>query len=297
LEEGLDRPPAIGAEFSSDQVEGLDAVGALVDLGDAGVADELFHAPFADIAVAAIDLLGVDRGLEALVGEIALDDGGEDSEQIGGGLALLLGLGAAGDVDLEGAPQYEGAGGLVERLHLHQHSAHVRVDDDRIGLGLRVAGVGDEGAALAAVAGIGDGVLVGDFALGEALKADAEAGGVHHDEHRSEALLRLADEIAGGFIVVEDAGRIAVDAHLLLDRAADDAVAVADRAVVVDEEFGDDEERDAFDVVRGAGDLGEDEVDDILGEVVLAGRDEYLGAADLVAAVRLRVRFGAEQAE
>ena len=53
LEEGLDGAAAIGAELAADQVERLDAVGAFVDLGDAGVADELLHAPFADIAVAA----------------------------------------------------------------------------------------------------------------------------------------------------------------------------------------------------------------------------------------------------
>ena len=78
--------------------------------------------------MAAIDLLGVDRGLEALVGQIALDDRGEQAEQIVGGLALLLGLRLAADVDLERAPQDERAGGLVERLGLHQHAAHVGVD-------------------------------------------------------------------------------------------------------------------------------------------------------------------------
>ena len=40
-------------ELAADQVERLDAVGALVDLGDARVAHQLLHAPFADVAVAA----------------------------------------------------------------------------------------------------------------------------------------------------------------------------------------------------------------------------------------------------
>jgi hypothetical protein len=74
LQESLDRAAAIGAELAAHQVERLDAVGAFVDLRDAGVADELLHPPFADIAVPAIDLLCVHRGFEALVGEIALDD-------------------------------------------------------------------------------------------------------------------------------------------------------------------------------------------------------------------------------
>ena len=43
-------------QLAADQVERLDAVGALVDLGDAGVANELLHAVLADVAVAAEDL-------------------------------------------------------------------------------------------------------------------------------------------------------------------------------------------------------------------------------------------------
>ena len=85
------RPPSL-AELAADQVHRLDAVGAFVDLGDAGIADELLHAPFADIAVAAEHLLRVDRRLEALVGQIALDDRRQQRDQVVGGLPLLLGL-------------------------------------------------------------------------------------------------------------------------------------------------------------------------------------------------------------
>ena len=73
---------AVAGQFAADEVHRLDAVGAFVDLGDAGVADELFHAPFADIAVAAEHLLHVDRGLEALVGHVGFDHRGEQREQI-----------------------------------------------------------------------------------------------------------------------------------------------------------------------------------------------------------------------
>jgi hypothetical protein len=164
-------------------------------------------------------------------------------------------------------------------------------------ISIRVALLGDEGSALAPVLRVGDGVLVGDLPLGEALQADAEAGGVHHDEHRGETLLRLADQIAGRAVVIQKAGRVAVDSHLLLDRAALDAVALAQGAVLVHQELGNDEERDAFDVVGRAGDLGEDEVDDVLAEVVLARGDEDLGAGDPVGAVGLRLGPGAQEAE
>ena len=46
-----------------------------------------------------------------------------------------------------------------------------------------------------------------------------------------------------------------------------------------------------------AGDAGEDEVDDVVGEVVVAGGDEDLLAGDAVAAVVLRLGPGAEQAD
>lgn len=46
----------MGTQFAADQIQRLDAVGAFVDLGDAGVANVLLHTPFANVAVAAVDL-------------------------------------------------------------------------------------------------------------------------------------------------------------------------------------------------------------------------------------------------
>ena len=152
-----------------------------------------------------------------------------------------------------------------------------------------------ERAALAALFRVDRGVLVSDLALCQALQPDAEARGVHHDEHGREALLRLADEPALGAVVVHDAGRVAVDSHLLLERSAAEAVALAEGAVLVHEELGHDEERNAFHIVGCAGDLGEDQMDDVFAEVVLARRDEDLGPGDRIAAVRLRIGAGLQQ--
>ena len=77
-----------------------------------------------------------------------------------------------------------------------------------------------ERAALQAVLRVGGRVLVGDLGLGEALDADREPRLVHHHEHGVEAAIRLADEPARRAVIVHDAGRVAVDAHLVLDRAA-----------------------------------------------------------------------------
>ena len=125
--------------------------------------------------------------------------------------------------------------------------------------------LGDQRPALPPLARVGERVLVGDLGLGEALQANPQPRRVHHDEHRRQALLGLADQPALGAVIVEHAGRVAVDAHLLLDGAAADRVALADRAVVVDQELGHHEQRDAFHVVGRAGDLGQHQVDDVFG--------------------------------
>ena len=99
-----------------------------------------------------------------------------------------------------------------------------------IGIG-RARGVLRPGqrAALQAVARIGDGALVRGLGDAEALHADAEAGRVHHHEHRRHALVELADQPALGAVEIHDAGGVGLDAHLVLDGAAADAVALARR--------------------------------------------------------------------
>ena len=74
---------------------------------------------------------------------------------------------------------------------------------------------------------IGRRVLIGDLGQREPLHADAEPRLVHHREHGADATVLLADQPAGRAVVVHHAGGVAVDAHLLLDRAAGDGVARA----------------------------------------------------------------------
>ena len=92
------------AELAADQVEGLDAVGALVDLGDARVADVLLDAGLADVAVAAEHLHGEVGGGEAVVGEEGLDDRRHQRDEIVGRLPLgRIGV-ALRAVELAGRP-------------------------------------------------------------------------------------------------------------------------------------------------------------------------------------------------
>ena len=151
--------------------------------------------------------------------------------------------------------------------------------------------------ALPTIAGIDHRVLIGDLALGQPLQADTEPCRVHHDEHRPQTLVLFADHIAGGAVIVHHAGGIAVNAHLILDRATADAVALAQRSVLVDQELGHDEQRDALGAVGRTRRLCQHQMDDILREVMLAGGNEDLLAGNGIAAARHRFRLGPDQAQ
>ncbi len=154
-----------------------------------------------------------------------------------------------------------------------------------------------ERTALDALAGVVHRILIGDLGDRQALQPDAEARLVHHHEHGVQSAVLRPDQEAGRLIVVHDAGGVAVDAHLVLDRAAGDGIARARLAVLVDEELRHDEERDALGTLRRAFDPRQHQMDDIVRHVVLAGGNEDLLAGNLVAAVRLRNRLCAQEAE
>src|SRR5690606_24037296 len=105
------------------------------------------------------------------------------------------------------------------------------------------------------------------------------------------------DQPAFGAVEVHHAGGRALDAHLVLDRATAHRVAFADAAVAADLELRGEEQRDALGPGRRVGQLGQHQVQDVVGEVVLAGGDEDLGAGDRVAAVVAGLGAGAQQAE
>src|SRR3546814_1042607 len=76
------------AKLAADEVQGLDAVGALVDLRDARVAHELLHAVLADVAVAAVDLHAEIGDLEAGIGEEGFYDRRHQRDEVVRLLAL-----------------------------------------------------------------------------------------------------------------------------------------------------------------------------------------------------------------
>jgi hypothetical protein len=58
----------------------------------------------------------------------------------------------------------------------------------------------------------------------------------------------------------------------------------------IDEELRYDEQRDAAGSCRRIGQAGEDDMHDVLGQIVIAGRNEHLGAGDRGSCHRAAVR-------
>ncbi|MBA7486871.1 hypothetical protein ES707_22433 [subsurface metagenome] len=232
-EERHDSAAAVATQLAADEVERLHAVGAFIDHGNARIAHELLHALLGDVAVAAIHLLRHHGVGKAGAGHHALHHRRHQAHVIVGLLAILGVAGTMRDVALQRGPDHHGARRLVEGADGEQRAAHVGMHDDGIGGLVGRLDAGDR-AALQALARVVHRVLIGDFGLREALHGDAEAGLVHHHEHALHALVLFADQPAGGVVVVHHAGGIAVDAHLVLNRAAGHAVTGAQRAVGLD---------------------------------------------------------------
>ena len=282
--EPLHQAPIAVRDFAPEQIHRLYAIRALVDLRDARVADELLHPVLADVAVAAEALQREVRDLEADVGTERLDDGRHECHEVRRFLSSRRVRMAFLGVDEHADPVGERAHALDVRLHRHQHAAHVGMHDDRVGLGVRCDGAPGR-SALQALPRVGDGVLVADFRETEALHPDAEPRTVHHGEHCAHALVRLADQPATRVLEVHDACRVRLDAHLVLDRSARHPVRRSGRALVRRQPLRHQEQTDALRPRRRVRQPSEHEVDDVVGEIVLAGRDEDLRPGHEVGAV------------
>src|SRR5436305_14645532 len=149
----------------------LDLAGALVDLGDAGVAEVALDVVLLGVAVAAVDL-------QRLVGDPLGHLGGEQLG-LGGfeGVALLVLLGPR---RLPG----EQAGGVELGRHVRE------VELDRLE-------VGEMGAELLALLRVGQRLLEGPLGDADRLGGDADAAAVEGGHGDLEAVSLLAETVAG----------------------------------------------------------------------------------------------------
>ena len=163
--------------LAAQQVQALDAVGALVDRVEPVVAVELLDRIFPGVAVAAVHLDGVVVGQQAPLRRPRLDDRRQHVQQqlrLGGrhGITGLL------LVDELGRVQDQGQAALDIGPGRQQHPAHVRVPDDRHRRGDRI--LAGHRAALQALAGVRQRVQVARVAQRYRTGAHADPRLVHH---------------------------------------------------------------------------------------------------------------------
>ena len=265
------RPALVAAQLAADQIRRLDTVGALINRGDAHIAQVLCGARLLDVAHAAVNLHPQRGQLLTHFRQPALDHRNHqvDAELLPRTVVLRP---TVGQVHGDRLGVDKGAHGLDQGFHGQQHAPHIRVFDD-----------GD--AALDPVTGVGNGFLIGPLGGTQALDAHFQARFVHHREHAGEAAVLLADQVADGALAVAEghhASGAAVDAELVLGGHRVDVVALAQAAIGVDQELGHQEQGDAAAALGRVRQLGQDQVDDIVGGVVIAPGDVDLLAVNAV---------------
>ena len=206
--------------------------------------------------------------LHAEMGDLVADIGGEglgDGRQERGARAprrAVAFIGGAGHVERDGGVEADGAGGRRQRLHGQQHPAHVGVVDDRRAAGRRLA--------LLAFSGVGERLLRRSLRHAEAFDPDAEAGVVHHGEHRGHAAMLRPHQPALGVVIFHHGGGGAVEAEFMLETDDLEAVAFARFAIRVGDELRYDKERNALRSRHAVGQAGQHKVADVFGEIVVA---------------------------
>ncbi|MNH18517.1 hypothetical protein D3C79_782210 [compost metagenome] len=168
--------------------------------------------------------------------------------------------------------------------------------DDRVGDLVACLRTG-RGPALQTVLGIARSILVGGLCTADALEANRQALVVHHGKHCRQPAVGFAYQVTGGFVEVHHAGGRGLDAHLVFNGAAVRRIARAEAAIGIDQELRYQKQRNALGPGRGVGQLGQDQVDDVFGQVLLAAGDEDLGATDAITAISVGFGFGANDAQ
>ena len=134
--------------------------------------------------------------------------------------------------------------------------------------------------------------LPGSFADADAFKTNVQTRRVHHREHAREAFIFLADQPARRVFIFHDAGWRGVDADFFFEADTFDAILVAEAAICSDDPLRDDEERDASRAFWRIRQARQYQVDNILGDVVIAPSDIDFLSRNRIRAVTVRDCFG-----
>jgi hypothetical protein len=120
------------AQLATDEIERLDAIGAIVNLRNADVADILFHAVRADVAVPAHHLHANVRAFRAEIAEQGLRDRRHQRQEfLGLALDMLVPV-ALAQVERLRDLLSQRTHAFDVRAHREQHPSNIRMHDDRI---------------------------------------------------------------------------------------------------------------------------------------------------------------------
>ena len=270
VEQRIHALATVSQHLAHQQVDGLDLVGALVNHRHAGVAQDLFDAPFADIAVTTKHLQTIAAAMKSLVREHSFHDGGDQSAPtlrkslcFGGAVLDLVQL-DSGLVGQNATSVDPGSLGV-------QNAAHGGVLGNQVRFTRAFALAGC--THLATLLRIRIGFLPSRVQQANALQGHMQTSSVHHDEHRIQAFAGLAHDLAGRFVKAHDAGGAAMQAHFFFD-----ALTVHRAACAIGVELGYQEQRQPLGAGRRIGQAREHQVHDVVGQVVLATGDEDFGA-------------------
>src|SRR5690606_16684350 len=122
--------------------------------------------------------------------------------------------------------------------------------------------------------------------------ATRQARSIHHDEHRTKAGIFFAQQIADRAVNIHRAGGTAPYAHLVLNGTARDGIAGTAR-----QHLGNKKQRYAARALWRIWKPRQNQMNDILGEVLLPPRTEYLLASNFVRAVSAWFCLRANKAE
>src|SRR5690606_39780404 len=129
----------------------------------------------------------------------------------------------------------------------------------------------------------------------QTLDRSTQTSNVHKGEHAGQTFVFRSYQPAFRAVEVHHTGRVTVDTHFVLDGAAGHVVALTHFAFRVRQELRSEEQGDALGALRRIGQTGQNDVDDVLGHVVLASRNKNLGTGDVVAAVCIRLSLGTQK--
>ena len=291
--------------FAPQQVGGLDAVRAFMNHVEPVVAPVLLNRKIAGVAITAKDLDRQRVGLQAPFARPALGNRREHLQQ----QARLVGMcfcASALLIDQTGTVQGQCQRTFPIGFLRQQHALDIGVfDDAHLGRSSILAAAAD-GAALRPVARVVQrGVVAGQAEHGGG-DADTNARLVHHVKHAAQSLARLPYQVANrtgasgkravgvraqrvlALTKIEQAVGGAAPTQLVVQAGQRHIVALTGQLPLgIDHFLGNDEQRNAaragHQLAIGPRNFGQHQVNDVVGQFVVAGRDPHFVALEPVA--------------